>query len=70
MNGCAHAAFAHQLAAPGGDRRDYVLDLTGLIARSRHFAPLMNDADRFAKVDIVLVAAARQHADFPAWRTT
>ena len=40
MNGCAHAAFAHQLAAPGGDRRDYVLDLTGLIARSRHFVLL------------------------------
>jgi hypothetical protein len=28
-----------------GDRREYVLDLTGLIARSRHFAPLMEDAD-------------------------
>jgi hypothetical protein len=37
----------------GGDRRDYVLDLTGLIARGRFFAPLMNDADMFAKVDIV-----------------
>jgi DNA-binding XRE family transcriptional regulator len=37
----------------GGDRRDYVLDLTGLIARSRNFAPLMYDADTFAKVDIV-----------------
>ena len=35
-----------------GDRRRYVLDLTGLIARSRHFAPLMADAD-FAKIDIV-----------------
>jgi len=35
-----------------GDRRQYVLDLTGLIARSRHFAPLMADAD-FAKIDIV-----------------
>ena len=36
-----------------GDRREYVLDLTGLIARSRHFAPLMEDADTFAKIDIV-----------------
>ena len=36
-----------------GDRREYVLDLTGLIARSRHFAPLMGDADTFAKIDIV-----------------
>ena len=36
-----------------GDRREYVLDLTGLIARSRHFAPLMEDADTFAKIAIV-----------------
>ena len=36
-----------------GDRREYVLDLTGLIARSRHFAQLMEDADTFAKIDIV-----------------
>jgi hypothetical protein len=36
-----------------GDRREYVLDLTGLIARSRHFAPLMEDADTFARIDIV-----------------
>ena len=36
-----------------GDRREYALDLTGLIARSRHFAPLMQDADTFAKIDIV-----------------
>ena len=36
-----------------GDRREYVLDLTGLIARSQHFAPLMEDADMFAKIDIV-----------------
>ena len=36
-----------------GDRREYALDLTGLIARSRHFAPLMEDADTFAKIDIV-----------------
>ena len=36
-----------------GYRREYALDLTGLIARSRHFAPLMEDADTFAKIDIV-----------------
>jgi hypothetical protein len=36
-----------------GDRREYVLDLTGLIARSRHFAPLMEDADTFAKINIL-----------------
>jgi Helix-turn-helix len=36
-----------------GDRRDYELDLTGLFARSRHFAPLMEDAANFAKVEIV-----------------
>ena len=33
-----------------GDRRDYKLDMTGLIARSAHFAPLMDDAQSFAKV--------------------
>ena len=36
-----------------GDRRQYDLDLTGLIARSRHFAPLMEDAETFAKIDII-----------------
>ena len=36
-----------------GDRRDYKLDMTGLIARSAHFAPLMDDAQSFAKVAIV-----------------
>ena len=36
-----------------GDRREYAPDLTGLIARSRHFAPLMEDAETFAKVEIV-----------------
>jgi hypothetical protein len=36
-----------------GDRRDHKLDMTGLIARSAHFAPLMDDADTFAKVVIV-----------------
>jgi len=35
-----------------GERRDRTLDLTGLIARSGHFAPL-NDAAAFAKVRIV-----------------
>ena len=36
-----------------GDRRTYALDLTGLFARSKHFAPLMADAAAFAKVKIV-----------------
>lgn len=36
-----------------GDRRDRRLDITGLIARSAHFAPLMGDTDSFAKVSIV-----------------
>jgi len=36
-----------------GDRRDRKLDMTGLIARSAHFAPLMDDAQSFAKVAIV-----------------
>src|SRR5436190_877468 len=36
-----------------GDRRDYELDMTGLIARSAHFAPLMDDAETFAKAAIV-----------------
>jgi|SRR5438552_3267808 hypothetical protein len=41
------------LARFAGDRRDYELDLTGLIARSKHFEPLMNDAETFAKIEIV-----------------
>jgi hypothetical protein len=36
-----------------GDRRDRDLDMTGLIARSVHFAPLMDDAKAFAKAKIV-----------------
>jgi hypothetical protein len=36
-----------------GDRRRRKLDMTGLIARSKYFAPLMDDADTFAKVAIV-----------------
>jgi len=36
-----------------GDRRDHKLDMTGLIARSAHFAPLMDDPESFAKVSIV-----------------
>jgi len=36
-----------------GDRRARELDLTGLIARSAHFAPLMDDAEAFAKVAVV-----------------
>jgi hypothetical protein len=36
-----------------GDRSAYELDLTGLFARSKHFAPLMADFPTFAKVGIV-----------------
>ena len=36
-----------------GDRRDHEVDMTGLMARSAHFAPLMDDAESFAKVAIV-----------------
>lgn len=36
-----------------GDRRSYALDLTGLIARSRHFAPLANDVALFSQAAIV-----------------
>lgn len=36
-----------------GERRDRELDMTGLIARSMHFAPLMDDTKSFAKVGIV-----------------
>jgi DNA-binding XRE family transcriptional regulator len=36
-----------------GDREDYKLDMTGLIARSAHFTPLMDDAESFAKVVVV-----------------
>ena len=36
-----------------GDREDHKLDMTGLIARSAHFAPLMDDAESFAKVVVV-----------------
>jgi hypothetical protein len=36
-----------------GSRRDRDIDLTGLLARSVHFAPLMDDAETFAKVEIV-----------------
>jgi Protein of unknown function (DUF2442) len=35
-----------------GDRREHKLNLTGLIARSRHFAPLIDDAETFAKIEI------------------
>jgi Helix-turn-helix len=37
----------------GGERRDRELDLTGLMARSTHFATLMNDGEAFAKAHIV-----------------
>jgi predicted DNA-binding transcriptional regulator AlpA len=36
-----------------GERHERELDLTGLIARSRHFAPLIDDAATFAKAEIV-----------------
>jgi len=36
-----------------GERRERQIDLTGLIARSRHFAPLMDDDGAFARVAIV-----------------
>ena len=36
-----------------GERQDRELDMTGLIARSAHFKPLMRDADAFARVAIV-----------------
>lgn len=36
-----------------GDRHDRELDLTGLFARSKHFAPLLQDAKAFAEVEIV-----------------
>ena len=36
-----------------GERRDRELDMTGLIARSVHFAPLLDDAETFAKATIV-----------------
>ncbi len=36
-----------------GDRRERELDLTGLIARSKHFMPLLDDAETFGKVRIV-----------------
>jgi len=35
------------------DRREREIDLTGLIARSAHFMPLLEDAETFAKVAIV-----------------
>ena len=36
-----------------GDREDHELDMTGLIARSTHLAPLMGDANSFATVVVV-----------------
>ena len=36
-----------------GDRRERELDLTGLIARSTHFTPLLDDAETFAQVAII-----------------
>lgn len=36
-----------------GERHGHEIDLTGLIARSKHFAPLMRDAEAFARAEIV-----------------
>jgi len=36
-----------------GDRQDHEIDITGLIARSLHFAPLVDDDASFAKAVIV-----------------
>jgi hypothetical protein len=36
-----------------GDPRERELDLTGLLARSAHFAPLRDDVSAFAKARIV-----------------
>src|ERR1051326_3851366 len=36
-----------------GDGRERKLDLTGLMARSTHFAPLMDDGDAFARARVV-----------------
>jgi len=36
-----------------GDAHEYRLDLTGLIARSKHFAPLQDDANVVARLEIV-----------------
>jgi hypothetical protein len=36
-----------------GERGNHELDLTGLLARSTHFAPLMDDDKAFAKVRII-----------------
>jgi len=35
------------------ERREREVDLTGLMARSTHFAPLLNDREAFAKARIV-----------------
>jgi hypothetical protein len=36
-----------------GDRQDHEIDMTGLIARSLHFAPLIGDDASFAKAMII-----------------
>lgn len=36
-----------------GERRARNIDLTGLIARSRHFAPLLQDEETFSKVEVI-----------------
>jgi hypothetical protein len=36
-----------------GESRDHQVDLTGLLERSKHYAPLVDDASAFAKAWIV-----------------
>jgi hypothetical protein len=36
-----------------GDRREHLVDMTGLIARSKHFASLLDDPAAFSKVAII-----------------
>jgi hypothetical protein len=49
-----HAAGERRLRVRfAGERRDHELDLTGLIARSKHFAPLMDDGEIFAQAAIL-----------------
>lgn len=50
VRACASRALRVRFA---GDRHDCELDLTGLFARSQHFAPLLEDPKAFAEVEIV-----------------
>lgn len=49
-----HPSAGHRLRVRfSGDRRDYRCDLTGLLARSKHLAPLLENPSDFTKVGIV-----------------